>query len=115
VVPGIRPINSIVGVFPTEFAVIGEPPVYVAVAVYSLAPVTWSQVTVTVVDEEEVALTLVGADRGVTGSEAAEESEDAVVPLVATTVNVYVVPAVKPFTVIWIGVVGSNGAEDVPV
>ena len=92
-----------------------KPPVYVAVAVYPLAPATGSQVTVTVVEEEEEALTLVGVDRGVTGSEGVEESEDAVVPFVATTVNVYVVPAVKPFTVIWIGVDGSVGAAKVPV
>ena len=67
----------------------GEPPVYVAVALYPLAPVTWSQVTVADVEEEEVTLTLVGMARGATGGvEAVEESEDDVVPFVATTVNV---------------------------
>ena len=46
------------------------------------------KVTVVSVEEEEEALTPVGVGRGVTGSEGAEESEDDVVPFVATTVNV---------------------------
>ena len=58
------------------------------VAVYPLASVTASQVTVAVVEEVAVALTPVGVDRGVTESEGVEEREDDVVPFVATTVNV---------------------------
>ena len=58
------------------------------VAVYPLAPVTASQVTVAVVEEVADALTLIGVDRGVTDSEGVEEREDDVVPFVATTVNV---------------------------
>jgi hypothetical protein len=110
VVPAVRPVNSIVGLISTESTVMGEPPVYVAVAVYPLAPVTGSQVTVADVEEEEVTLTLVGMARGATGGvEAAEESEDDVVPFVATTVNVYSTPGVSPDTVI------DNGSEEVPV
>ena len=63
-------------------------PATLAVAVYPLASVTGSQVTVADVEEEEVTLTLAGVDRGVTESEGVEEREDAVVPFVATTVNV---------------------------
>ena len=95
VVPGVRPLlfavlNVIVVLdCPEEVPVITEPPlVGVAVAVYPVAPVTEINVTVVREEEEEEALTPVGAARGVTGSEATEERDDEVVPLVATTVNV---------------------------
>ena len=95
VVPGVRPLlfavlNVIVVLdCPEEVPVITEPPlVGVAVAVYPVAPVIELNVTVVREEEEEEALTPVGAARGVTGSEATEERDDEVVPLVATTVNV---------------------------
>jgi hypothetical protein len=68
--------------------VITEPLVGVAVAVYPVAPVTELNVTVVREEEEEEALTPVGAARGVTAWEALEGKDEAVVPLVATTVNV---------------------------
>ena len=86
---------------PEEVPVITDPPPEegVAIAVYDNAPVTESKVTVVSVEEEEEALTFVGAARGVTAFELLDEEEVAV-ELLATTVNVYVVPGVNPFTVI---------------
>jgi hypothetical protein len=81
--------------------------------VYDNAPVTEEKVTVVSVEEEEEALTPVGASIEVVivFDWAGKEDWDVVV-FVATTVNVYVVPGVNPLTVI--GVVGDC-AVDVPV
>ena len=79
------------------------------VVVYVVAPTTEEYVMVAEEEDMEDALRMVGMARGVTGSEAAEESEDDVVPFVATTVNVYSTPAVSPDTVI------DNGSVEVPV
>jgi hypothetical protein len=98
---------------PEEVPVIMEPPlVGVAVAVYDNAPVTEEKVTVVSVEEEEEALTSVGAVRGVTGFDSAGREVCDVVLFVATTVNVYVVPGVNPLTVM--GMV-EDCAVDVPV
>jgi len=83
VVPGVSWLEFIglkkIVVFdcPEEEPVIAEPPpLGVAVAVYSVAPVTGLKVTVVWEEEEEEALTPVGAGRGVTGYEALEGRED---------------------------------------
>ena len=55
--------------------------------------------TVVCVEEEEEAVTAVGAARGVTELDSLEDGEVAV-ELLATTVNVYEVPVVNPLTVI---------------
>ena len=103
---------------PEEVPVITEPPPEgVAVAVQDNAPVTDLKVTVVCVDEEEEALTPVGAARGgVTELDSLEDGEVAV-KLLATTVNVYGISVDNPFTVIVVDdeVPVSPPGEDVAV
>jgi hypothetical protein len=71
--------------------------------VYDVAPATPVKLTVAVVEDCEVATTLVGASSDVViGLEGLEGDEESV-PMNATTVNVYVVAGVSPAT--WIVVV----------
>ena len=120
-VPGVRPLLfAVLNVIvvpdcPEEVPVITEPLVGVAVAVYPVAPVTELNVTVVREEEEEEALTSVGAARGVMVTAGEEEDEVALVPVATTTIE-YVVPGVRPllFDVLNVTVV-LDCPEEVPV
>ena len=91
-VPAVRPV--IEQVVAGEITV-HEPPPFDAVTTYEVAPATTPGVTTAVPDTVEVAVGAEGAARVVNEVEATE-AEDEPAMLLATALNVYAVPFVRP-------------------